>query len=64
MHVDDDGVGPLAERAGVELALDGGEGIVERGHQHPPHDVDHQHLRAPFLVEAGPRRGPGFRRGN
>ena len=37
--------------ADVELALDGGEGIVERIHEHAAHDVDHQHARAVLGVD-------------
>ena len=46
MHVDDDGVGVAFKRAGGELALDRGEGIVERVHEDAAHDVDDEHARA------------------
>ena len=35
-----------AQRAGVELPVDGGEGIVERVHEEPAHDVDDENACA------------------
>jgi len=46
MHIDDDRVGMIAERAGRQFPLDRCERIVERVHEHPPHDLDNQNLRA------------------
>ncbi len=40
MDVDDDGVGGIPERAGGKLALQRGEGVVERVHEQAAHDVD------------------------
>ena len=54
-----DGVGLLAERAGGELALDGGEGVVERVHEDAAHDVDDEDaapLRAVEHAGPAPRR--------
>ena len=45
MEIDDDRVGLLAERAGGELAIDRGEGIVERVHEDAAHDVDDENPR-------------------
>ena len=58
MHVDDDGVGARAERAGGELALDRRKRIVERVHEDAAHRVDHQRA-PPFLASiiAAPRPG-------
>ena len=54
MHVDDDGVGRLAQRTGGKLRLHAGEGIVERIHEDAAHDVDHEHaLALSRLVEIG-----------
>ena len=53
MHVDDDGVGVAAERAGGEFALDRGERIVERVHEDAAHGVDHQHARAVLGLDHG-----------
>ena len=45
---------PLAERTGGQLALERGEGIVERVHEDPAHGVDDQDARAvPRHEEAG-----------
>ena len=58
MDVDDHRVGLLAERAGGELAVDRGEGIVERVHEHPAHDVDDEHPRpVPGEEDAGAAPG-------
>ena len=46
MDVDDDGVGGLAQRARHQLAVGGGERIVERIHENAAHGIDHQHARA------------------
>ncbi|CAD5248465.1 conserved hypothetical protein [Bosea sp. 46] len=46
MDVDDDGVGGVPERAGGELALKRGEGVVERVHEQAAHDVDDEDPRA------------------
>ena len=35
-----------AEGAGLQLAVDGGEGVVQRVHVHAAQDVDHQHAAA------------------
>ncbi len=51
VHVDDHRVGDLAQRAGVQLAIDRGEGIVERVHVHPAQQVDHQHPLAALGLE-------------
>lgn len=47
VHVDDDGSrSQFAERTGGELAVGGGERIVERVHVDAAHDVGHQHVGA------------------
>ena len=51
MHVDDDGVGAVAQRTGGELAVDRGEGIVERVHEDAAHGVDHQRALAVLGVD-------------
>ena len=63
MHVDHDGVGGLAERAGGEFALDRRERIVERVHEDAAHGVDHQHALAVLGVDqrrAAARRAGGI----
>src|SRR6476660_4119648 len=61
VHVDKDGVGAGAQRTGRELALDGGEGIVEWVHEDAAHGVDHEDTRAaPGLDQ---RRPPPRRAG-
>ena len=58
MEVDDHRVGLLAERAGGELAVDRGEGIVERIHEDAAHDVDDEDARAvPGEEDAGAAAG-------
>ena len=61
MHVDDDGVGRLLERAGRELAIDRRKRVVERVHEDAAHHVDHEHARAVRAsISAAPRPGvPG-----
>ena len=51
MHVDHDRVGAFAQRTGIELGVDGGEGIVQRIHEHAAHRVDHQHAPACARLE-------------
>ena len=63
MEVDDDGVDLLAERTGGKLALDAGEGIVERVHEDAPHRVHDEDAGAvPRHEDAGaaPRRAGGI----
>ena len=51
VHVDDDGVGHRAQRAGLQLAVDRGEGIVQRVHVHAAQQVDHQDPLAALGLE-------------
>ena len=53
MDVDDDGVGGFAQRARHQLAVDGGERIVERVHEDAAHGIDHQHARAVLGLDHG-----------
>src|SRR2546430_12870444 len=46
MEIDDDGVRGNAERAGAELALEGCEGVVERGHEDAAERVDDERVPA------------------
>ena len=58
VEIDHDGVGALAQRAGVQLAVDRRERIVERVHEQPAHDVDDEDARAGAGLEQG-RAAPG-----
>ena len=58
MDVDDDGIGGLAERAGVELALERREGIVERVHEDAAHHLDDEEARAACGLDQRRRRAP------
>ena len=53
MDVDDDGIGGFAQGARHELAVDGGERIVERIHEDAAHGIDHQHARAVLGLDHG-----------
>ncbi len=46
VHVDDDCIHHMAERTIGNRPLHGGEGIIQRVHVDPAHDVDDRHLRA------------------
>ena len=63
VHVDDDGVGALPQRTGGQLAIDRGEGIVERVHEDAAHGIDDEDARAvPGLEQrrAAARRAGGI----
>src|SRR5258705_522785 len=51
VNVDDDGVGRLLEWTGRKLALDRGEGIIQRVHEDAAHGVDDEHARAVLGVD-------------
>ena len=60
VHVDDDGVGGLAQRTGVQGGIDGGERIVQSVHVHPAQEIDDQNPQSALGLEqlrASPRRG-------
>ena len=60
MHVDDDGVRDLAQRARHQLAVDGGDRIVGPVHEGAAHGIDHQHARAGLgSIRAAPGPGAG-----
>ena len=63
VEIDEDGVGLLAQRAGVDGGLDGAERIVDRVHEDAAQRVDHQHAMAVAALDqigaaAGGCRGP------
>ena len=51
MHVDDDSVRHRAQRTGFQLRVDRGKRIVQRVHEHPAQQVDHQDPLAVRQVE-------------
>ena len=53
VEIDHDGVGRLAQRTGVEFAVDRVEGIVERLHEDAAHGVDDQRALAVLGVDQG-----------
>jgi hypothetical protein len=62
VEVDDRRVAARAERAEGELLVDALEGVVERVHEHPPQQIDHQRLSAGRGLDHGdaaPRRALG-----
>ena len=58
VHVDDDRIRHLPERAGIELPVDRGEGIVERVHVEAAHDVDDEDALAGVGIDEV-RAAPG-----
>ncbi len=68
MEVDHDGIGGLAQRTGLEFAVEHGERIVERRHEDAAHRVDDQSAPAVLGVNqsgAAARRALGkIRRAN
>ena len=56
MHVDDHRIGHLAQGAGLEFPVDGGERIVERVHVEAAHDVDDEDaLAGRVSIRVAPR---------
>ena len=51
VEVDHRGVARFAQWAGAELALDGGERIVERIHEDAPHHIDDEEPRATLALD-------------
>ena len=51
MHVDHNGIDPCAQLVPGQSFFERHERVVERIHEQPPHDVDHQHDMTKLALE-------------